>query len=106
MIYIINSPVLTDFGTYTYTPCSVEDVRNILYQNEWLSAIGYEATAQLLSELFGMKIPCNRIDIRQGLNDTLVVFKPLKRLEAGKIYSAKEIEDIGYEFGLLKKNKL
>ncbi len=105
MIYIINSPVLTNFGSYEYKECTVDDLKKILRNNEFISAVGHEETATLLTRLLDVHIPYNRIVVHQEAGDIFIVIKPKARLEINKIYSETDIENIGYELGILTKLK-
>lgn len=105
MIYIINSPVLTSFGSFEYKQSNVDEIRLLLQKNEFISAVGHEETAILLSRLFNAPIPLNRIVVHQQIGDTFIVIKPNTRLEINKIYTETDIENIGYELGLLTKLK-
>jgi len=105
MIYIINSPVLTDFGLFEYKPFSVEEVKLLLKTRHYTSAIGHETTALFLTKLLECEINSNRIAITQKLEDSLIVFKLKMRGPANKEYSIGEMEAAGYEFGLLTKLK-
>lgn len=101
MIYLINSPVLTDFGIYEYNPIGVDEVKTMLTYHEFTSAIGHKSTAIFLSNLFGIPVPYNRITIKQTLNDILIIIKLKIRNEANKEYTKEEIEETGYELGIL-----
>jgi hypothetical protein len=105
MIYLINSPVLTSFGSYNYSPVAIDEVRRLINENAFTSAVGHVETASLLTRLLGIPVPMNRIVVQQQVGDTLVVIKPKTRLEANRTYSESDIENIGYEFGLLTRSK-
>ncbi len=57
--YILNSAVITAFGTYNYESTTPSGARAWLLSHEWESCIGYEETAKALSELtsFSGKYP-------------------------------------------------
>ncbi|MCK9220719.1 MAG: YddF family protein [Bacteroidales bacterium] len=103
MVYLINSPVLTNFGSYVYKHVGIGDVKSTLNTKPFTSAIGHETTALFLTHLLGQNIPCNRIAIRQTGEDILIVFKLKIRGVANKEYSFEEMEQAGYEFGILTK---
>ncbi len=101
MIYIINSPVVTNFGNYEYKPTDVLEIRQLLSDRTFTSAVGHEETATLLTRLLSLNVPLNRIAVKQEVGDIFVVIKPKTRLEINKLYSDTDIENIGYELGLL-----
>ena len=103
MIYIINSPVLTSFGSYNYSSTDVLEIKQLISNQPFTSAVGHEETATLLTRLLGVTIPFNRITLKQEVGDIFVVIKPKTRLEINKLYSDTDIENIGYELGLLIK---
>lgn len=104
MIYIINSSVLTNFGSYVYSEITVEEIRSILEKESYISAIGHEEIAILLSRILNIEILVNRITISQKPGDKLIVIKPKPRLELDRNYSDKDIEEIGFELGILERN--
>ena len=67
------------------------------------SAIGHESTAEILTELLGVNVPVNRQNYVQGINDKAIVFKLKTRAPEGVILNREQIEEIGYEFGLLTR---
>ncbi len=120
MITILNTSILTNFGHYTYTPISLEKIRQdfqcmACYGNHpcqycggtgfasFQSAIGHQSTAEILTELLGVTVPVNRIEYKQEIGDIAIVFKLKGRPQEGKILNRAEIEAIGYEFGFLRR---
>lgn len=105
MIYLINSPVITSFGSFTYAETSVDEIRAILASEPYISAIGHEEIALLLSRILRIDVKVNRITLFQKLEDILIVIKPKPRLELGRKYSDTDIEEVGFELGLLTRFK-
>lgn len=105
MITILNSSVLTDFGTYTYEAVSIEDAKKMLREEGFQSAIGHESTAALFSELVGMEIPFNRIDYTQHTNEKAIVFKIKKRLSLQELGDRKKLDENEFELAILTKLK-
>jgi len=74
--YILNSAVLTDFGTYEYMPMTPEEARRWYAEGEVpVSTIGYEETASALSQLLSVTVPVNRITIKMAPGDEALVFR-------------------------------
>ena len=103
-IGILNCAICTDVGEYSFKKSSLEEVKALLKENDFVSAIGHKSTAEVLTELIGTDIPMNRIQFKQKLGQTAIVFKLSGRIPEGKILSREEIDEIGYEFYLLVKN--
>jgi hypothetical protein len=102
-IVLLNTSILTAFGSFEYRPASLEEIKNIVHSaDEVVSAIGHQSTADILSELLERDVPVNRILYQQQPGEVAAVFKLNGRPEEGKILSREEIEEIGYQFGLLK----
>ena len=103
MLYIVNAPILPlkPGGKYwVYArQISLDEVIVLLKSQGFISAIGHEATARLLTDLLGIEIPMNRIQIQLGVGDEVIAFTLRRRLPEGKvIYSPEELEEIGYDF--------
>jgi hypothetical protein len=69
------------------------------------SAIGHPETAEVLSELLNTPVPVNRAEYIQQPGEKAIVFKLKSRVPAGTILSRQQIEEVGYEFGLLTRTK-
>jgi hypothetical protein len=104
MLYILNTPILTDWGEYIFSRISLEEVKNLL-QREFTSAIGHEGTATLMSKLVGIEIPVNRIQVKMQAGDQAIVFRVIVRLPEGKVLTSEELQTIPHEFGLLRRVK-
>jgi hypothetical protein len=100
--YVLNTPILTDWGEYVFSRISLEEVKSLL-QEDFTSAIGHEGTATLMTRLTGVEIPTNRIVVKMANGDEAIVFRVLARLPEGKVLSEEELQTVPYEFGLLVK---
>lgn len=107
MLYITNSFSLNMISDYALCEIwirkwKLSEVRDLLMREEFVSAIGHKATAEFLSKLLGIEIPMNRIMVKLGISDTILVFQLGVRLEEGKVLSEDEIRNIPYEFYVIK----
>ncbi|HLM61008.1 MAG TPA: DUF1874 domain-containing protein [Pyrinomonadaceae bacterium] len=103
-LVLLNAPVLTTFGKFDFAPISVDEARKIIGEAETVeSAIGHAATAEIMTRLLDYKVETNRIEFFQTAEDITLIFRLKRRIGEGKVLSAEEIEEIGYEFGMLKK---
>jgi hypothetical protein len=76
--------------TVKVRPVSLEEVRSLL-QAGYISAVGHQATAEVISTLLGLPVEANRAAIRLQVGDTLVVFQLGVRLAEGQVLSAEEV---------------
>lgn len=103
MITIINTSILTTTGTFRLDDITLEEAKNLVNNNDILSAVGHKSTADILNTLLQKEIPANRIEYAQNVNEKALVFKLNGRAEEGKILTADEIQEMGYKFQLLTK---
>lgn len=103
MIYLLNSPVLTTYGHYTFIgPVQLSDAKALL-QKSFVSAIGHESTAQFLSTLLEVPVNINRIRIEMQPGDQALVFRFMVRLEEGKVFNREEVMTLPYQLGILTR---
>lgn len=100
VIAILNSPVLTAHGQYSYKPLSVTEARDLVQQANIQSYVGHETTCKFLSELLHCHVPYNRELYRQKPGEKAIVFRLLTRLPEGAVLS--ELKDVEFEIGLLE----
>ena len=110
-LVFLNASVLTSYGDFRFEKLSLEQAKNLVREfaadetKQIESAIGHSATAEILTELLEFKVEPNRIEFIQTNEDAALVFRLKKRAPEGAILNRVEIEEIGYEFGLLTKIK-
>lgn len=100
---VLNTSILTTEGTFTLKDITLEEARNLVTENEILSAVGHQSTADILTTLLETEVPMNRIMFEQETGQKALVFKLNGRPEEGKILTAEEIHQIGFKFQLLTK---
>lgn len=81
---------------------SPEEARALL-SDGFVSAVGHEGTARLMSGIIAVDIPYNRVPIYMLPGDKAVVLWLLDRPDEGYVYSAEELRDIPCELGLLER---
>jgi hypothetical protein len=101
-MYLLNSPVLTAFGEWSFKPMEVSEARKKV-QVGFTSAIGHETAAQFLKELLAVEVPTNRIAITMEVGDQAIVLRIKERLPEGKVLSCTEMDRIPFELGLLHR---
>lgn len=77
--------------------------KTLITGNAWQSAIGHASTAEILSDLLGVLVPVARIQYEQQPGEQALVFKLRGRAPEGVILDRSQIEEIGYDFGLLTR---
>ena len=102
---ILNTSILTTVGTYELKDITLEQAQDLVHNNDILSAVGHQSTADILTTLLGITVPMNRIQFAQEVGQKALVFKLNGRPEEGKILTQQEIEQIGYKFQLLIRHK-
>lgn len=100
---ILNTSIITSEGTFTLKDITLEEARNLIKENEILSAVGHQSTSDILTTLLETEVPVNRIQFAQETGQKALVFKLNGRPEEGKILKIEEISEIGYKFQLLTK---
>lgn len=102
--YLLNSPVLTDYGHWHYRgPLSIERAREFVRQAPFVSAIGHAQTAKFLTDKLGVTIPCARLSVHLEPGDLALVFRLQQRLAEGEILSADMLDRLPFSFGLLER---
>lgn len=104
----LNAPILTAPGSYKYEPITLTAARNLV--NDFKesgrtiqSAIGHASTAELMTTMLKFPVENNRINFIQTPGDIALVFKLKQRAPEGVVLTRQEIENIGYELGLLTR---
>jgi len=95
-VYISNAfslSMLTGPATIKVFEVTVFDVKDII-KDGFVSAIGHEATAKIISTQLGVQVPVNRISIKLTSGDVLVVYQLLTRLPEGKVLNEEEMKQV------------
>lgn len=100
MVTLLNSPILTSYGIFSHYPVDVHMVKDLI-SNGFVSAIGHQSTAEIISSIIGVNVPMNRIQYEQKVGDVAIIFKLNSRPPEGKILTKEEIEAIGYSFSVI-----
>lgn len=105
-LYFLNSPVITSEGMFQYRKISIEEAKEIayVYADSCESAIGHEATAQLLSALLEFNVQTERKTISMQVDEAAIVLQLTGRLPEGFVLTdIGQLEKIGYQLGLLER---
>lgn len=82
--YILNSAVLTSPGRYSYRLVGAKEAQDWAQRGDFVSAVGYPETAELLSTLLGVEVPAQRVEVQMQPGDEALVFRLKVRPEPGK----------------------
>ena len=104
----LNAAIITTHGTFEFQKLTLKEARETVAEFEASnrkisSAIGHAATAELMTLLLKFPVPRNRIDFIQKPEDVALVFSLKKRAPEGIVLTREELEEIGYELGLLTR---
>jgi hypothetical protein len=102
MLYVLNAPVLTNYGNYRFRKIDVEEARMLL-ESGFVSAVGHEGTARVLSSIVDISIPQNRITIRMKPGDKAIVLWLLERPPEGEVLDSIELSCQPFKLGLLER---
>ena len=102
MIYVLNAPVITNYGEYRFTKIKPDTARQILSEG-FVSAIGHKSTANVMSDIIGVEILFNRITIRMEKGDKAVALWLLDRPGEAQVYSSEDLAAVPCELGLLER---
>ncbi|MDF2614539.1 MAG: hypothetical protein K0S71_2325 [Clostridia bacterium] len=102
-IALFNGTIATTNGVYSIKDIDFETAKKYIYEYGFISAIGHDATAEIMSEIVGITIPRNRIQFYQQIGQLAIVFKLNERPPEGIVLDRKEIERIGYCFKIMER---
>jgi hypothetical protein len=99
--YILNTSILTDYGVFDFSKISLDEAKAFVSDGIFESAVGHQATAEVMTDLLGIKIPNTRMPIKMASGDKALVFKLTERLPEGKILTKEELLGLKFELGIL-----
>ncbi|CAJ31506.1 conserved hypothetical protein [Betalipothrixvirus acidiani] len=107
MLYILNSAILPLKPGEEYTvkakEITIQEAKELVTKEQFTSAIGHQATAELLSSILGVNVPMNRVQIKVTHGDRILAFMLKQRLPEGVVVkTTEELEKIGYELWLFE----
>lgn len=94
MKYVLSSLVIpcTEDCIIDCRRISLDEAREFVKDGDFVSAVGHKSTAELLSELLGVNIECNRTFVDMKPGDEAIAVQFLERIAEGKVLSREELE--------------
>lgn len=99
--YILNSPILTDWGLYEFTEFKGSPAE--LNLSDAISAVGHKSTAKLLTELLEAPVKKDRLKIKMKKGEAALIFRLTERPPEGQVLTLEELKQYPYKFGILKR---
>ena len=106
-LYVMNTTIIINDGVYSMKTISIEEAKELLASNpNFVSAIGHQSTAEIISSVLGVTVPTNRINASfEEAGDRALCFKLNSRPKEGSILSLKDLQEIGFSWKLLERIK-
>jgi len=103
MLYLTNTFTLgmlkNERGVFKYEKISLEEAKDVIArEGRFVSAVGHQSTAMLMSELLEVEVPFQRIQISVSPGDEILVCQILTRLPEGTVLGYEEMVRL-YEEG-------
>jgi len=76
---------------------SVQEAKQLLARG-FISAVGHNSTADIMSRVLGITVPYNRIQVFLEPNDEAVCFILKARPPEGRVLTAEELQQLGFYF--------
>jgi uncharacterized protein ORF117 len=97
---LLNTSIITTTGTYKMVDLTLAQAN----KDNLLSAIGHNATADVLTKLLGIDVPANRIVFSQDIGQQAIVLKMKGRLpDDVKDLTIDDMHQIGFDLFLLTR---
>lgn len=102
-VVLFNGPICTTTGLYCVTEIEAEEARELIRDLGFVSAVGHAATAEVLSHVLEANVVMNRIEYAQKVGQKAIALKLKIRPAEGRILTAREMLQIGFELLLLER---
>lgn len=102
---LFNGTVATTNGLYSIKDIDLDTAKKYVNQYGFISAIGHEATAEIMTELLEKDIKMNRIQFHQEIGQIAIVFKLNVRPPEGDVLNKDDLEKVGYRLKIMERLK-
>ena len=102
--YLMSTTVVpaNAFGAWRMDPIALEQLQVLLHSegptSGYISAVGHESTAAIMTELLGLPVAANRITVEPVKGDIFYCFKLDRRPPEGAILDRAQLEELGYSW--------
>lgn len=103
--FLLNAAVIPGPGTYDFALCDRGAAQAWLEAGPFTSAVGYEETARLIAEMFGVACPVNRTMIEMEPGDEALVIRLARRVADPGLKGSLAVAPESVEIGLLRRIK-
>lgn len=102
-VVLFNGPICTTTGLYCVTELDIEQAKELIRSLGFVSAVGHAASAEVLSSVLEANVPMNRVEYTQKVGQKAIALKLKIRPAEGRILTAQEMFQIGFELLLLER---
>lgn len=103
VVGVLNTSIATVPGSYKLEVITLEQAREIAQSCVLDSAIGHEATAQIMTTVLQTDVPFKRQVFQQQPGQRCIVFKIRGRVPEGTVLTLSDINKMGYDLMLLTR---
>lgn len=102
-VVLLNGPVVTSTGLFGVSQVTVDEARHLVHLHGWVSAVGHEATAAVLSRILRVNVLMNRVEYQQQVGQLAIALTLNQRAPEGQVLSVEEMLKIGFSLLLLER---
>lgn len=95
---VLNTTIITADGDFSIRTVTTEEARELIQSTPFVSYVGHKATAEVMSQLFGMEVKHSRELFHHQPGQVALCLKLNGRIPEGTILTVSEMEKIGYVF--------
>jgi hypothetical protein len=101
-LYLLNTTVIPNdaYGIWEIKQITKSQAKWYA-KKQFVSAIGHQSTAEIMSLILECEVPVNRISITPSPGDQCLCFKLAHRAPEGVILNQQQIEELGYHWVLM-----
>lgn len=104
VIGLLNASIVTPReGTIRQSRITLAEARELVAEHGYLSAIGHQSTADVLTELLSVPVALNRIEFEQHNGQMAIVLRLKSRPPEDAILSREDLEKIGFDLLLMER---
>ena len=104
MLYIMSTTIVpaSAVGAWEVVPITLTCAQRIVKDHPFVSAVGHESTAQVMTELLGADIPMARLTVEPEVGDRFLCFKLDNRPPEGAILDRTTLEALGFSWVIMQ----